>query len=97
MKRERILLNVMVDLDPIPGAFHTADSAEDNIQALLLSSIPHYNPVVVLDPDVPKPLVLDIPEYDMIETGGGPSEFITSLFAIIFLFGLGMWLGAMIF
>jgi len=46
MDTHRISLTVMVDLDPVPGAFHTRASAEEHIQALLLSTIGHYNPVV---------------------------------------------------
>lgn len=47
MDRERIMLSVMVDLDPVPGTFHTPESARDSVQAILLSSIPHYEPIVV--------------------------------------------------
>ena len=50
MFKERILLSVIVDLDPVPGAFHTRESCVKHIQAMLLESIPHYNPVVV-DPE----------------------------------------------
>jgi hypothetical protein len=46
MARERIMIEVAVDLDPVPGTFHTQESAVESIQAILLSSIPHYNPVV---------------------------------------------------
>lgn len=45
----RIAMTVIVDLDRIPGAFHTPESAVENVNAILLSSIPHYNPVVVLN------------------------------------------------
>jgi len=42
----RILLEVAVDLDELPGAFHTPESAQDHVQAMLHNMIPHYNPVV---------------------------------------------------
>lgn len=50
MSRERILLEVIVDLDPMPGTFHTEASVVECLQALLLSSIGHYNPVVLVAP-----------------------------------------------
>ena len=46
MERERIMLEVWVDLDPIPGAFHTKEKAELAIQYILNDRIPHYNPTV---------------------------------------------------
>jgi len=46
MKRKRIKLVVWVDLDPVPGTFHTPESAKENVQAILKSSIPHYNPML---------------------------------------------------
>jgi len=45
---ERIMLTVIVDLDPTPGVFHTPESAKQAIEATLLSRIGHYNPVVLL-------------------------------------------------
>lgn len=48
MERERIMLEVYVDLDPIPGAMHTAEDAEIRIQAMLTDRIPHYNPWVCI-------------------------------------------------
>lgn len=45
---DRIVLEVAVDLDALPGAFHTSESAQEHVQAILLSSIPHYNPVVIV-------------------------------------------------
>ena len=44
----RIKLEVVVDLDPVPGAFHTREDAANELQALLLNTIGHYNPVVLL-------------------------------------------------
>jgi len=51
--RERIMLQVMVDLDPVPGAMHTPDGARAIVEAILMSRIPHYTPVVVVPPDEP--------------------------------------------
>lgn len=48
MPRERVLLEVLVDLDPVPGTFHTPESARDAVQAILLNSVPHYTPVVII-------------------------------------------------
>ena len=46
MNRTRAMLAVYVDLDPIPGTFHTADSARNAIGGMLKQSIPHYTPLV---------------------------------------------------
>lgn len=46
---DRISLTILVNLDPIPGAMHTPEQARDSIQAMLLSRIPHYEPIVLLD------------------------------------------------
>lgn len=43
----RVMIEIAVDLDPIPGAFHTEESARQHVESILLSSIPHYNPVVL--------------------------------------------------
>lgn len=44
MDRDRVALIVWVDLDAVPGAFHTHESAQANVQAILERSIPHYSP-----------------------------------------------------
>ena len=44
--RKRIKLSVYVDLDPLPGAQHTAEDAQAYIGQLLNTMIPHYNPKV---------------------------------------------------
>lgn len=44
--RKRIKLEVLVDLDNFPGAFHTPESAQEAVQAILLQSIGHYDPIV---------------------------------------------------
>lgn len=46
MESKRVYVIVSVDLDPIPGAFHTVEDAEMRIYGLLERSIPHYNPKV---------------------------------------------------
>lgn len=46
-KRTRIKLTVEVDLDPVPGVFHTAESARECVQSLLENGIPFYNPTVL--------------------------------------------------
>lgn len=46
MERKRVVLEVIIDLDPVPGTFHTPESAEEVVQAILNSSIPHYHPNV---------------------------------------------------
>ena len=49
MERDRIKIELAVDLDPIPGAFHTKEDAKEAVLAILLSRIPHYNPVILTD------------------------------------------------
>jgi hypothetical protein len=49
MHRQRVKLEVEVDLDPVPGTFHTEESAREQIHYILLSSIPHYHPRVLID------------------------------------------------
>lgn len=49
MERTRIRLGVYVDLDPMPGAFHTVQSAKSHMLSVLGQAIGHYNPSVVID------------------------------------------------
>lgn len=49
MERARIMLAVYVDLDPTPGTFHSAESAQSVVRKLLLDSIPHYKPIVSIE------------------------------------------------
>src|SRR5690606_40444664 len=44
--RERVTFEVTVDLDPMPGMFHTEGSAAAALQEILLDCIEHYHPVV---------------------------------------------------
>lgn len=46
MPRRKTVLVIQVDLDSVPGAFHTPESAKKNIQAILDNAIPHYEPRV---------------------------------------------------
>jgi hypothetical protein len=46
MSRRKTVLVIQVDLDSVPGAFHTPESAKNNIQAILDNAIPHYEPRV---------------------------------------------------
>lgn len=46
MKRDRIKLEIEVDLDPVPGAFHDRMDASERIYRMLNDSIGHYNPTV---------------------------------------------------
>ena len=46
MKRKRIKLEVFVNLDLIPGAMHTKDSARDIVDTMLKQSLGHYSPAV---------------------------------------------------
>jgi hypothetical protein len=51
-KPERVTLTITVEvnLDPIPGAFHTERSAKEAVQDIcrhaLAERIPHYEPIV---------------------------------------------------
>jgi hypothetical protein len=44
MDRTRVALLVWVDLDAVPGVFHTHESAQEHVQAVLERSLGHYNP-----------------------------------------------------
>lgn len=45
-ERKRIKLEVYVDLDPVPGTFHTKEGAGSIVAQILQQQIPHYNPAV---------------------------------------------------
>jgi hypothetical protein len=49
MARQTVSLIVTVELDDVPGEFHTPESAERVIQIILENAIPHYNPEVELE------------------------------------------------
>lgn len=63
MNRQRATFTVEIDLDMVPGAFHTAEDTEKRLQSLLLSDVPHYNPVVTLTRD-PRPKFCNFCETD---------------------------------
>lgn len=46
MERERVSFTVQVDLDPTPGAFHSAAGARMALLDILTQRIPYYNPEV---------------------------------------------------
>ena len=46
MTRRVAYISVEVELDDVPGTFHTIESAIDVIQSLLDTQIGHYNPKV---------------------------------------------------
>lgn len=47
MDRKKVCIEVWVELDPVPGTMHTAESARETLQTILTNSIGHYNPQVV--------------------------------------------------
>lgn len=49
MERTRIKLAVYVDLDPVPGQFHSAESAQNAVRAMLAAQVEHYNPMVTIE------------------------------------------------
>ena len=49
MERTRVKLGVFVDLDPTPGTFHSADSAQHVVRNILQQAMPHYSPSVSID------------------------------------------------
>lgn len=63
MNRTRIKLGVYVDLDPLPGTFHSADSARHGVASVLHGSgISAYNPTVSIE------------SYDTLKDHGEPAE-----------------------
>lgn len=46
MQRTRVKLSVFVDLDPVPGYFHSKESAQNGVRGILQRSIPQYAPLV---------------------------------------------------
>lgn len=49
-RRKRVKLEVEIDLDPVPGEFHTDKSARDAIRIVLYHRFGHYNPTVDIKP-----------------------------------------------
>lgn len=52
MLKKRAIMLVAVDCDPVPGAFHTAESHAERLEARLQEMYPWYNPTVVLESTV---------------------------------------------
>lgn len=53
--RDRICFLVLVDLDPIPGSFHSQESAQHWLGLIFQRNIAHYNPMISLGPDFIQP------------------------------------------
>ena len=51
MKVQRITLEVSVDLDGVPGAFHTPEDHAARLQYDLEKRFPHYRPIVYIQED----------------------------------------------
>lgn len=49
MPRVRIKLSVYIDLDPVPGNMHSAESAHNNVRFILQQTFEAYNPTVSLE------------------------------------------------
>lgn len=47
MQKKRVVLTVVVDLDPVPGTFSTEESVVEQVQHILLQQIEHYHPLVI--------------------------------------------------
>ena len=47
-EKKRIKLELYVDLDPFPGAFHTKEDAAKWVESIMRSLINHYNPVILI-------------------------------------------------
>lgn len=48
-----VTLEVTINLDPVPGSFHTVESAQEQVQAMLNSMVPHYKPTVAIKYPLP--------------------------------------------
>ena len=56
MSTERVALLVYVSLDPMPGAFHTKESARNVVHGVLDERLGHYNPnveILISQADLP--------------------------------------------
>lgn len=47
---KRVCFIINVDLDPIPGVFHTQESAQDLLQWIFTENISHYSPIISMAP-----------------------------------------------
>lgn len=55
MNRKRVALVVYVDLDPIPGALHTPESAQSYVSSTLKEFFGPYDPGVIIAPSHMQP------------------------------------------
>jgi hypothetical protein len=69
----RVVLQVQIDLDAIPGANHYGEDTQNYVQYLLKSNIPHYNPVVTMIRN-DRPLNVD-EEYNRLTAGDNSDRF----------------------
>jgi hypothetical protein len=46
--KKKVVLEVTIDLDAMPGAMHNGEYTQEYVQNLLNSMIGHYNPVVTM-------------------------------------------------
>lgn len=63
---------VYVDLDDVPGDFHSQESAQNVLNAILRDRIPQYNPMVSLAPEELQPTMDVAIEFDSIQFGEKP-------------------------
>lgn len=54
MTDNRTTFEISVDLDAVPGTFHTVESARDVIESILKQTISHYNPAVTIKANATK-------------------------------------------
>ena len=45
--RTTTIVEVKINLDPVPGAMHTPESVREIVQQILTNAIPHYDPQVI--------------------------------------------------
>lgn len=55
--KQRVCLILYIDLDPVPGKFHTQESMQNVLRTTMTYEIPHYNPLVSLAPSSSQPYV----------------------------------------
>lgn len=48
----RVPIVVYLDLDPVPGSFHTQESCRSHIEDALKQVIPHYKPKAYVPPRI---------------------------------------------
>lgn len=48
MEPTTVTLTVVVNIDPIPGAFHEPESIQEYLKYMLDTLVPHYEPKVTI-------------------------------------------------